>query len=234
MPNDSMPAAKLFDFRLPAPRVRPCIDCQQPAPLGTEQCPSCAEAAAAAYLERRAAGWFETWLSAVPLRFHWATEPRPALLAARCRQHHVVLARSVGTVALLGKAGAGKSVGAVALVSQWVRATGGKWAGSPKRLASFAAAVEVDELARTARLGSEQPEQLRRWSEVPLLVLDDLGMETTYGSQALTSLVARRHDADLATVFTSGLTPAQIGERYGAGVARRVLEAGALQLGGGT
>lgn len=223
---------------LPQQPLDMCWGCGGPKPEPGSKCTKCEVAHLAEAVrqrEIRAKGWFRSWADAVPTRYLWASEPSPAELPQRCRQHRRVLARSVGTVALLGKAGCGKTAGAVALVSKWVRDAGGEWPRKVRKdLADFADSTEIDELARQSRLGDDPPERLRDWGRVPVLVLDDLGMETTFGSQAIGLLIARRHKEDLVTVFTSGLTSAQIHERYGAGVARRVLEAGALQLGGGT
>jgi len=227
---------KALDLGLPKTGPAICWGCFGPKPEPGSGCATCEARHLAEEVSRReirAKGWFSEWAAAVPTRYLWATEPSPAELPRRCRQHHRVLARSVGTVALLGKAGCGKTAGAVALVSKWVRDAGGEWHRKVRKdLADFAPATQIDELARQSRLGDDPPERLRDWGRVPVLVLDDLGTETTFGQQAITSLIQRRHDDDHVTVFTSGLTSAQIHERYGSGVARRVLEAGAMQLGG--
>lgn len=64
------------------------------------------------------------------------------------------------------------------------------------------------------------------WREsVPLLAIDDLGWETPATVPAVRELLAVRYAAGLPTIVTTGLTRAELRERYGDAVVRRIVEA---------
>ncbi len=69
---------------------------------------------------------------------------------------------------------------------------------------------------------------LERYREAPLLVLDDLGAEHVKGTgwleEILYRLVGYRHDNLAPTVFTSNLSPQELGERIGERVMWRIVE----------
>jgi len=166
------------------------------------------------------------WAASVPERFQWALDPSPEQLE---RVPTPVRARidtltHPATRAMVGPAGSGKSSAAAILVTRWARA------GVACRWLSARA---VDEAAREAKLGAALPQALAQARSVDVLVLDDVGTEGTIGLEELVRLVHSRHDDDLVTVSTTGLSRAQIAARYGDGIARRLLEAGVIQVPGG-
>jgi hypothetical protein len=66
-----------------------------------------------------------------------------------------------------------------------------------------------------------------RASEVPILVLDELGAEPGRSS-AVALLLHERHAEQRQTIVATGLTPAEIRERYSDGVCRRLFEGAAV------
>jgi hypothetical protein len=83
-------------------------------------------------------------------------------------------------------------------------------------------AIEATDAERRYRLGSGDPEELAAAYRAEWLVLDDVGLST---SATLVQLVlARRYQACLPTVVTSGLTAAQLSVHIGAATVRRIIE----------
>lgn len=76
--------------------------------------------------------------------------------------------------------------------------------------------------------GPSESELIDRYTNVDLLVLDDLGAEQVTGTgwveDRLYQIVGRRHGAMKSTVFTSNLTIQQIGEKVGERLAWRIVE----------
>ena len=69
---------------------------------------------------------------------------------------------------------------------------------------------------------------LPRFTQVPLLVLDDLGTEAmipNVTSEALFAIADQRNASRLATVYISNLTPDELAEHYGDRNASRILDA---------
>lgn len=78
---------------------------------------------------------------------------------------------------------------------------------------------------------------LRNYKKLPFLIFDDLGSEkfTDWIEETVYNLVDYRHGGvELPTLITSNLNNAQISERYGARVARRIKQVGPrIELKGG-
>lgn len=58
----------------------------------------------------------------------------------------------------------------------------------------------------------------------PLLVLDDVGQEGEFGIAAVAHVIQHRYDRVKPMIATTGFTVEQLVSRYGAGVARRLIE----------
>ena len=74
---------------------------------------------------------------------------------------------------------------------------------------------------------------LPRFTQVPLLVLDDLGTETMVPNVTAESLFAiadQRNGARLATVYISNLTPDELTERYGERIASRITDSAVTKI----
>ncbi|MBK8994636.1 MAG: ATP-binding protein [Myxococcales bacterium] len=80
------------------------------------------------------------------------------------------------------------------------------------------------------RLGDGEAELIANAKRADVLVLDDLGWESQRANAAdvVLEVIATRYDAGKPTLVTSGLTLADLTERYGAAVVRRICETGGL------
>lgn len=78
------------------------------------------------------------------------------------------------------------------------------------------------------REGPTEQELLDKYGSVDALILDDLGAEqvkdTGWLEDRLYQIVGRRHGAELATIFTSNLSPAELGARIGERNMWRIVE----------
>jgi hypothetical protein len=95
---------------------------------------------------------------------------------------------------------------------------------------AWARALELP-LARLSHgLGDGEAELVKAASVAQFLVLDDLGWESRRAGadDAIGEVIARRYDAGLATLATSGLFLEQVEERYGDSFIRRICEAGGM------
>jgi len=83
-------------------------------------------------------------------------------------------------------------------------------------------ACDIDHLART--------ERIQELKECPMLAIDDLGCEaarvSVFGNEVspVTEILQHRYTGRMLTMFTTNLTPRQIGERYGDRIADRFRE----------
>ena len=140
-----------------------------------------------------------------------------AKAAAAARQW----ARSGGKPFLLlhGPVGTGKTtLGTVAFLER-LKTTGeaGLWREFVALFLELQAAFQTGEYERL----------LRGVTEVPLLLLDDLGMgkATPWRQEVLFVIVNTRYNNGLSTVFTTNLTPDALAEAWGEPVMSRIAEA---------
>lgn len=164
-------------------------------------------------------------------------DPKALLARAHPGLRDAVSAKPAGTsygALLLGPTGAGKSSAAAWAVRRWDarRLDEERRANPPQgwipanyvegvRIA-WLDALEVTDAERRYRLGSGDPEELATAYRADWLVLDDVGLST---SATLVQLVlARRYQACLPTIVTSGLTAAQLSAHIGAATVRRIVE----------
>lgn len=125
----------------------------------------------------------------------------------------------------LGPSGVGKSSAAAYAVQRW-RAKVGPTLALRERV-FWLDALEATDAEKRYRLGSGDPEHLSDAYTAEWLVLDDIGTTT---SPTLVQLVlARRYQAGLPTIATTGLTRDEFTSHVGAATARRVLEFGGIK-----
>lgn len=197
-------------------------------PAFNHACPSCGTKSARPV---RCLACEDTWRAAreaktatagsIPTRFAQATglyAPEVTARVDRAALEHARLVdlRLLDRVTLLGPATAGKTTLAVALANAWVQARA--------RPAMVLAAVDLGLARQQHGLGAGEARLVHLAMIAPLLVLDDVGQEVESGTPAVAHAIQHRYDHAKPTIATSGLTVAQLVARYGAGVARRLLE----------
>jgi DNA replication protein DnaC len=197
----------------------PAFDCVCPA-CGTPStrprtCLACDAAQQAERKARRATA------ASMPIRYAWAFALDAPELFRRADLAAVEQARALDLTrldraTLLGPATAGKTSLAVAIANTWAIAHA--------RPAVFVAAVDIGVARQQHRLGESDPHIIRQAMGAPLIVLDDIGQEVELGIPAVAHVILHRYDGAKPTIATSGLTVEQLVARYGAGVARRLIE----------
>ena len=116
----------------------------------------------------------------------------------------------------MGNAGAGKTTLAVACLRRWSAEAG--------RAGSFFHAYGLGIARIQHAAGNGEPEIVDRAMKCPLALLDDLGAESTTATSAVPDVILVRHAEERPLWVTTGLTRAQIAQRYGAGIVRRIFE----------
>ncbi len=159
--------------------------------------------------------------ASVPTRFACPRGLEDADLSARIDVAALARARAIDVIGLdratlLGPAGAGKTSLAAAIAFTW--------ASAQARPAVFVPAVDIGVARQQHGLGEGEPRIVHQAMSAPLLVLDDVGQEVDFGIPVVAHVIQHRYDHAKTTIVTSGLTVEQIVSRYGAGVARRLLE----------
>lgn len=191
-----------------------CPTCGTPS-TRSGQCLACADAGRLALEAKQATA------ASMPKRFAW-TDGLDATALAACvdlaalEQARAIDVARLDRATLLGSAGAGKTSLASALAVTWASVTA--------RTAVFVAAVDVGVARQQHGLGEGEPRIIRQAMNAPLLVLDDLGQEAEVGVPVVAHILQHRYNQASPTIATSGLSVDQIVSRYGAGVARRLLE----------
>jgi len=191
-----------------------CPACGAPSTL-PRACLACEDT------QRRAREAKVATAASVPARFRWAYGLNAPELSVRVDVAALVQARATDLVrldraTLLGPATAGKTSLAVAMAHSWVSAHA--------QPALFLAAVDLGVARQQHGLGEGEPPIVGQAMTAPMLVFDDLGQEAQGGSAVVAHVIQRRYDRVRPTIATTGLTVEQLVSRYGAGVARRLIE----------
>ncbi len=131
---------------------------------------------------------------------------------------------SARTILLMGPAGAGKTTLAVAKLVQLAAEYHG--------LCLFVDAYELARARQTHPLGEGEAPLVARVMRARTVVLDDVGAERQDVAGTVGEVIFDRHAAERRTIVTTGMTEAQLRDRYGAGVHRRLFEdAAVIKLG---
>ncbi len=157
----------------------------------------------------------------IPPRLAWATGLDVPELPERVSAPAIAQVRGLDLkrldrVTLVGPAGGGKSSLAVALAHAWARANA--------HPAFFVAAADLGVARQQHALGDGEAGLVRQAMGAKLVILDDLGVEPDIGAPAIAHVLHHRYDRQRTTIATTGLTIEQLASRYGAGVARRLVE----------
>jgi len=164
-----------------------------------------------------------TTLKELPPRFRWASFGAPEL-AQRVKPRSAIekakAALDAQTIVLLGPAGGGKTSLAGALLPAM--------AAHRKTVGRFATSFDIAEARRKNRLGQGEATIIATAMHAGVLLLDEIGAEKS-NDLAVDEVIRFRHDNELPSIYTSGFNREDIGNRYGAGVERRIFE-GAVVL----
>jgi len=157
----------------------------------------------------------------IPERFAWASALNVSELLERVdagalEQIRTLDLKRLDRVTLFGPAASGKSSLAVALANTWTSVNA--------RASVFVAAAGLGVARQQHGLGEGEAALVRQATGAELAILDDLGVEPEVGAPVLAHVLHHRYDSARPTIVTTGLTVEQIAKRYGAGVARRLVE----------
>lgn len=165
--------------------------------------------------------------ASIPKRFRWAIDVNLTTLAARVKlpaeRISAALTWAAGldaippSLALTGVTGAGKTSLVVALFATW-------FARHRDEGARFVTAIELGLSRSRHPLGHDDPPAVTAALEAPLLILDDLGAEAPMHADVVRQVLHGRHNDDLPTWVTSGLSQAALAQRFDGGLARRLFE----------
>lgn len=169
--------------------------------------------------------------SSLPTLYRWARLDHP-LMAKRVK---LAIPRDLPTarsVVFLGAPGFGKTSLAVALMrAMFERELAQSTLESDDQGERIACRFRFEHAHRvgvTRLSGLEGASELQAAIRAPLLLLDDLGAEPPIPSNAVPEVIAERHAEERVTWITTGFAPKEIAERYGGGIARRVMENSAV------
>jgi DNA replication protein DnaC len=158
----------------------------------------------------------------IPESFRWATLEAPELRERLARDRAIAEAQgalSAQGLLFVGPSGSGKTSLACALLRAWEQA-------DPRRRGAFVPAWRLGVVRAQHGLGNGEPPEVERALSTRLLVLDDLGSERNTATNAVPDVLFERAYAGRPTWVTTWMTPEQVSQRYGDGIARRLYEAG--------
>lgn len=104
--------------------------------------------------------------------------------------------------------------------SQWRSSIGG---------IQFRRALDLGSCRQRHPLGEGDAPELLEVAEAKLAIIDDLGWEQPNRSEAVLEVIAKRYDAGVPTIVTSGLTHDRFRDRYGDAVIRRIIQTAGRQ-----
>lgn len=166
----------------------------------------------------------------IPARFRDCTlRTSPQKVAAQMMERGEPLA----SYYLHGPVGTGKTGLAAGYLQHWILTRGkpGRFVTAPRLFAELRATYDGE---------NSELSVLERYSRTPLLVLDDLGSESTrsadWVADRLYQILGERHDELRPTVITSNLNLDALTERVGERLVWRIVEAcgpgGIIEVGG--
>jgi DNA replication protein DnaC len=193
---------------------RACFDCGKTIPAG-RLCDVCGAARAEAARIAEA-------MDSIPDMFRWATFASPDLVSRVTNPRAIAQSRSLrdfGRVVFVGPTGTGKTSLAIATLRDRVENT-------PGARCFFISAWQLGRAL--AQLDESESGEVVRALKCPLLVLDDVGSERHLPSNPVPDIIAERHQSNRATWVTTWMNGAQVADRYGGGIARRIFEQTAI------
>jgi hypothetical protein len=159
----------------------------------------------------------------IPPAFRWAALDAGELRHRVRRERAIAEGRTAlasgGSLLVVGPSGSGKTSLACALLRAWD-------AVHPRRLGVFMPAWKLGIARAHHGLGQGEAPDVERAMTTRLLVIDDLGSERNIATNAVPDVILARALAGLPTWVTTWMTAAEVAQRYGDGIARRLYEAG--------
>lgn len=130
---------------------------------------------------------------------------------------------SVHNLVIMGATGAGKTSLACAYMTRALLAAEetGEGFEIAKRML-FVSAFDLVRARAESRLGSGEPATLAAAKRASVLILDDVGAEPDDRDRLIADVVTSREANARRTIVTTWLTEAQVAERYGGNVHRRM------------
>lgn len=141
-----------------------------------------------------------------------------AVAARQLRQFAETWQPGDGGVLVLGTTGVGKTASVLRALRRLVRAAT-TWR-APILRAHWTCAADIALARRRVGLGAGEAAEIRRCIDAPVLVVDELGPEVL--DPALHDVLDGRYRAERVTLATSGMTLAELRERYGSARIRRI------------
>lgn len=158
----------------------------------------------------------ESSLPAIPANWQEFVHPRIAEAIEQWRWGH-------GNLVLLGHTGCGKTLGAAVLARRLIREARAPRDWHRARRLVFVDAARLAIAREQHGLGQGEAPLVERCLRAPVLFLDELGyLDRDTG--VVEQVIDARSKASQPLVVTSGMTPEEIVERYGAATARKLLE----------
>jgi hypothetical protein len=159
----------------------------------------------------------------IPLAFRWAALDASELGQRVRRERAIAEGRAAlasgGSLLVVGPSGSGKTSLVCALLRAWDDA-------HPRRLGVFMPAWKLGIARAHHGLGQGEAPDVERAMTTRLLAIDDLGSERNIATNAVPDVIFARALAGLPTWVTTWMTAAEVAQRYGDGIARRLHEAG--------
>ena len=162
------------------------------------------------------------WLNrSVPSRYEGATFEDPDTLRTRCHGNVQAMAAVSGNksepwVAFVGPSGSGKTTLAVAGLRLRVSWLHEFWRVMP--------AFRLSQARIQHSAGKGEAPLVAKALRSPFVLLDDIGSEAQTANNPIGEIIQERDAEDRPTWITTGLSREDLGNRYGGGVARRILE----------
>lgn len=142
--------------------------------------------------------------------------------------------RATGSLVILGPTGIGKSKILIALalrVLDYALRVGGDEVVPYASRIRLATGLDLARASAHHKLGDGEPPPILAAKSASLLLIDEIGFESTrYDPDAVRDVIYARYDAGAPTIVTSGCTVAEIEKRYGEAAMRRLWEPGRGRL----